>query len=113
MATFLDMSVENQDAYMKNLDNPRVGIPTDSLIIKDASGGIISIDNEFKRWISHATQIRDDARAGTDSPELQLAIKADKVTNYPVVKKVMDDLRSLRKNKYLLITNLKTASSEK
>jgi biopolymer transport protein ExbD len=43
---------------------------------------------------------------------LQIAIKADKLTNYPVVKKVMDDLRDMRKNRYLLITSLKTASSE-
>jgi len=29
-----------------------------------------------------------------------------------VVKKVIDDLRDMRKNRYLLITNLKTASSD-
>ncbi|MDR2682590.1 MAG: biopolymer transporter ExbD [Dysgonamonadaceae bacterium] len=112
MSAFLDMTIEKQDAYMRDLANPRVGIPTDSLEVKDALG-IISMDNEFKRWVSHATQIRDDARKGNpDMPELQIAIKADKETNYPVVKKVMDDLRALRKNRYLLITNLKTASSE-
>jgi biopolymer transport protein ExbD len=112
MSAFLDMTVEKQDAYMRGLENPRVGIPTDSLEIKDASG-IISKDNEFRRWVSHATQIRDEARKGNpDMPELQIAIKADKETNYPVVKKVMDDLRAMRKNRYLLITNLKTASSE-
>jgi biopolymer transport protein ExbD len=112
MSAFLDMSVEKQDAYMRDIVNPRVGIPTDSLEVKDALG-VISIDNEFKRWVSHATQIRDKARKGNpDVPELQIAIKADKQTSYPVVKKVMDDLRDMRKNRYLLITNLKTASSE-
>ncbi|MDR0865554.1 MAG: hypothetical protein LBO74_11565, partial [Candidatus Symbiothrix sp.] len=97
-----------------DVTNPRVGIPTDSVEVKDATG-VISKDNEFKRWIRYATQIRDDARKeNSDMSELQLAIKADKQTAYPVIKKVMDDLRSkeLRKNRYLLITNLKTASSD-
>jgi biopolymer transport protein ExbD len=115
MAAFLDLPVDKQDAYLMDVNNPRVGIPTDSVEVRDALGGTISKDNEFKRWIRYATKIRDDARKeNSDLPELQLAIKADKQTNYPIVKKVMDDLRSpeLRKNRYLLITNLKTASSD-
>ncbi|GHT02152.1 biopolymer transporter ExbD [Bacteroidia bacterium] len=115
MGTFLDMPTEKQDEYMRDIANPRVGIPTDSVAVKDDAGKEVSKDNEFKRWVRYATQIRDDARKyDSDLPELQLAIKADKETNYPVIKKVMDDLRSpeLRKNRYLLITNLKTASSD-
>jgi biopolymer transport protein ExbD len=114
MGAFLDLPTEKQDAYLLDVHNSRVGIPTDSVEVKDALG-VISKDNEFKRWIRYATQIRDDARkSNSDLSELQLAIKADKQTGYPVVKKVMDDLRSpeLRKNRYLLITNLKTASSD-
>ena len=114
MRDFLDMTVEKQDAFMRDIANPRVGIPTDSVQVKDALGGIISWDNEFKRWVMHATRIRDEYRKGNMEtiPELQIAIKADQTTNYPVVKKVMDDLREMRKNRYLLITNLKTASGE-
>ncbi|GHT72659.1 biopolymer transporter ExbD [Bacteroidia bacterium] len=114
MGTFLDMTTENQDKYMQEAGNPRVGIPTDSVEVKDTQGAVISRDNEFIRWISHATRIRNESKAiNPDLPELQLAIKADKETTYPVVKNVMDDLRSpgLRKNRYLLITNLKTASN--
>jgi biopolymer transport protein ExbD len=114
MGAFLDLPGDKQDAYLMDVTNPRVGIPTDSVEVKDAVG-VISKDNEFIRWIGYATRIREDARkANPEMPELQLAIKADKQTNYPVVKKVMDDLRSpgLRKNRYLLITNLKTASSD-
>ena len=113
MATFLDMPVDQQDAYMRNIANPRVGIPTDSVEIRDALGGVISMDNELKRWVNHATRLRDESRQGNlDMPELQIAIKADQSTNYPVIKKVMDDLRSMRKNRYLLITNLKVTSAE-
>jgi biopolymer transport protein ExbD len=102
MATFLDTPVDKQDAFLADVANLRVGIPTDTLEVKDALG-VISRDNEFKHWIAHATEI---------NPDGQIAIKADKQTNYPVVKKVIDDLRDMRKNRYLLITNLKTASSE-
>jgi len=113
MKDFLDMPVDRQDVHMRDAFSPWVGIPTDSVEVRDALGGIVSRDNEFMRWVSRATQIRDEARKeNPDMPELQIAIKADKETGYPVVKKVMDDLRTMRKNRYLLITNLRTASSE-
>jgi len=102
MSAFLDLPIDKQDAYLHDIANPRVGIPTDTVQLKDALG-VISMDNEFKRWVSHAT---------ANNSDLQIAIKADKKTNYPVVKKVIDDLRDLRKNRYLLITNLKTASND-
>ena len=101
MAAFLDLTAEQQAKYLKDLTNQRVGIPTDSVVVSDARG-IISQDNEFRRWVSYAT---------TKNPDLQIAIKADKSTNYPVVKKVIDQLGDMRKYRYLLITTLKTASN--
>ena len=99
MASFLDLPSDAQSEYLKDLENQRVGIPSDSLY--DARG-VISTDNEFKRWVTHAT---------LNNPDLLIAIKADKSTNYPVVKTVIDNLRDMRKNRYLLITTLKTASN--
>ena len=99
MASFLDLPSDQQDKYLKDLENQRVGIPTDQL--SDARGEIAT-DNEFKRWVTYAT---------SKNPDLLIAIKADKSTNYPVIKKVIDDLRDMRKNRYLLITTLKTASN--
>jgi len=99
MANFLDFPSDQQDKYLKDLENQRVGIPTDSL--SDVRG-VIATDNEFKRWVTYAT---------LKNPDLVIAIKADKTTNYPVVKKVIDDLRDMKKNKYLLITSLKTTSN--
>ena len=107
MSTFLDLPADQQAKYLKpaegqtDVDNPRVGIPTDSLTVSDARG-VISKDNEFKRWVTYAT---------SNNPDLQIAIKADKTTNYPVFKKVIDNLGEMRKYKYLLITSLKTASN--
>jgi len=102
MADFLNLPEDKQREFLKDLENKRVGIPTSDTEVTDG-GVVISADNEFKRWISHATRINSD---------LQIAIKADHLTGYPVVKEVMDNLRDMRKNRYLLITNLKTASSE-
>jgi len=71
------------------------------LAISDARG-LISQDNEFKRWVTYAT---------ANNKDLQIAIKADKSTTFPVVKKVIDELSAMRKYRYLLITSLKTASN--
>jgi biopolymer transport protein ExbD len=101
MANFLDLPSDQQEKYLKDLENQRVGIPTDSTVVQDARG-IISQDNEFRRWVNSATK---------NNPDLQIAIKADKTTNYPVVKKVIGDLSFLRQYRYLLITSLKTASN--
>ena len=99
MASFLDLPADQQDKYLKDLENKRVGIPTE--ILSDTRGQI-SGDNEFIRWVT---------RAKASNSDLKIAIKADKTTNYPVVKKVIDDLRDMRENRYLLITSLKTASN--
>jgi len=99
MAQFLDWPEDQQLKYMQDLENERVGIPTKEL---SDTRGVISQVNEFLQWVTIAT---------TNNSNLQIAIKADKGTVYPVVKTVMDDLRSIRKNRYLLITNLRTASS--
>jgi len=98
LASFLDLSETLQQKQMEELDNPRVGIPRGE---SSDERGSIAMDNEFLRWISHAT---------ANNSSLTIAIKADQNTNYPVVKGVIDDLRSIRKNKYLLITSLRTAS---
>jgi len=101
MANFLDLPSDQQDKYLKNLENQRVGIPTDTVPVSDTRG-IISQDNEFKRWVTYAK---------TKNPDLLIAIKADKSTNYPVVKKIIDQLGDMRYYRYLLITSLKTASN--
>jgi biopolymer transport protein ExbD len=114
MGLFLDLPMEAQDKYLKDLTSKRVGIPTDSVEVSD-SKGVISSDNEFKRWVSHAKRLNKERQIDqgvTDVSELRIAIKADQYSSYPVIKKVMDDLREMRENRYILITNLKTASAE-
>jgi len=102
MSAFLDLTPEQQNKYLKDLANQRVGIPTDSMVVSDARG-VISQDNEFRRWVTYAKK---------SNPDLKIAIKADKSTNYPVVKTVIDQLGDMREYRYLLITSLKTASNK-
>jgi len=103
MQTFLDLPTDKQDKEMKNKDNSRIGIPIEA--VQD-SRGLISSDNELERWV---------AAAIAENKDIKIAIKSDKETNYPVIKKIIDILRNdkLRQNKYLLITSLKQASDEK
>ena len=101
MGAFLDFSTDQQEKFLTDLENQRVGIPNDAM--NDARGTVISVDNEFIRWINSAT---------TKNPNLRIALKADKTTKYPVIKKVIDDLRSIKQNKYIMITSLRTTSNE-
>jgi hypothetical protein len=83
MKTFLDMKSEDRDRKENAL-----GIPCDSL------------DNQFKNWVSAARNVNKDYR---------IAIKGDKATAYPVIKKLMGTLQDLNENRYNLITSLENA----
>ena len=44
--------------------------------------------------------------------DMKLAIKADAATPYKTVKKMMSELQDMDRNRYFLITSLKTNSEE-
>jgi len=73
----------NPDYRDRPENNP--GIPCDS------------INNQFKNWVRFGKIVNKD---------LLIAIKADKVTPYPSIKKVMNSLQDIKENKYNLITSL-------
>ncbi len=81
LTKFLDMSVADQDDYLK-----QSGIPTDSL------------NNQLATWIRYATSVNSD---------LKIAIKADQTTPYPKVENVISTLQDLKQNRFNLITTLK------
>ncbi len=83
MKAWLDMSAQDRDKAENQL-----GIPCDSL------------NNQFKNWVSAAKSINKDAR---------IAIKGDRSTAYPVIKKLMGTLQDLNENRYNLITSLENA----
>ena len=84
-------------SYLSNPEEKRIEL------LSDAAAGIPtdSANDELKIWVKAAREA-----CGTD---MGIAIKADATTSYAVIKKVMDSLRSIRENKYNLITSLKNA----
>jgi len=113
LSAFLNLTGAEQDKFVQEQllipNNPNIGIPNDSINGRQRSftteQGVKKSYNEFQTWIRQARE-----EGGKD---LMLVIKADKTTSYEVIKSVMNDLRALRENKYLLVTNLRTASSDK
>jgi biopolymer transport protein ExbD len=85
LKSFIDLPSED-----KGMKENALGIPCDS------------INNQFKDWIRYAREV---------NPELVIAIKADRKTPYPKIKRVMNTLRELRENRYHLITNFEEAPS--
>jgi biopolymer transport protein ExbD len=83
MKPFLDMKAEERD----KAENA-IGIPCDSL------------NNEFKNWVSASRNV---------NKEFRIAIKGDRTTAYPVIKKLMGTLQDLNENRYNLITSLENA----
>ena len=86
LKAFLDLPSED-----KEMKENAMGIPCDS------------INNQFKNWVQFAREV---------NPKMVIAIKADRKTSYPKIKRVMSTLRELRENRYHLITNLEQAPSD-
>lgn len=85
---FLNLSLGEQDGFLRNVKNENVGVPTDT---------IISSKNELAIWIQTVADVNKD---------VAFAIKADQNTPYSDVKVVMSTLQDLKKNRYTLVTSL-------
>jgi biopolymer transport protein ExbD len=81
LSKFLDMSLQDQDDYLKT-----AGIPIDSA------------NNQLRSWITYATAA---------NPDLKIAIKADQDIPYIKIKDVIATLQDLRQNRFSLITVLR------
>lgn len=96
LAKWLDMDIETRDKFLE-----KAGIPIN--MNEDPNN-----PNEFQMWIK--------AAYNSLNPELQesmvrgkgIAIKADQTTPYSVVNVVMDNLQTIKMNKFSLMTALKT-----
>ncbi len=101
MKKFLNMSQTEQDKYISDMNNPGVGIPIDDN--KD-----LQKPNEFQIWM------RAIYSAGNENLQSQMkkgegiAVKADKDTPYETVHNVLDNLQTLKMNRFSLMTALKT-----
>ena len=106
---FLDMSVAEQDEVMKHLDNAIVGIPVDG-------NRDMNKPNEFQIWMRAIYNVAEANKdMGNDALASALrktgegiAVKADKDTPYSTIHDVLDNLQTLKLNKFSLMTALKT-----
>ena len=99
MKEWLNLEPDQRDKFLESEQNP--GVPIN--MNEDPNN-----PNEFQMWIR--------AAYNSVNPELQemmvkgrgIAIKADQTTPYSVVNVVMDNLQTMKMNKFTLMTALKT-----
>ena len=99
MKEWLNLEPDQRDKFLESEQNP--GVPIN--MNEDPNN-----PNEFQMWIR--------AAYNSLNPELQeamvkgrgIAIKADQTTPYSVVNVVMDNLQTMKMNKFTLMTALKT-----
>ena len=120
LPAFLNLSTAEQDKLMKDLNNPMLGIPING-------NRDLNKPNEFQIWMDALQRVaqdyRNDGRAVGASGETRtndrfydaikrtgegIAVKADKDTPYKTIHDVLDNLQTLKLNKFSLMTALKT-----
>ncbi len=100
MKEWLNLEPDQRDKFLESEQNP--GVPIN--MNEDPNN-----PNEFQMWVK--------AAYNSVNPELQesmvkgrgIAIKADQTTPYSVVNVVMDNLQTIKMNKFTLMTALKTS----
>ncbi|MBD5339554.1 biopolymer transporter ExbD [bacterium] len=109
MGEFLNLADEGQEGLTKMDEwlagedgNPNhiTGIP----ISKENSEDNL---NEFQMWIKAARQAGNDNLSQAMKDGMGVAIKADQNTSFEVVHMVMDNLQTIKQNKFTLLTALK------
>ncbi len=100
MKEWLNLEPDERDKFLESEQNP--GVPIN--MNEDPNN-----PNEFQMWIR--------AAYNSVNPELQeamvrgrgISVKADQTTPYSVVNVVMDNLQTMKMNKFTLMTALKTS----
>ncbi len=115
LGEFLDQPQAKQDELVDPSKNKNAGIPVDDN--KD-----LTTPNEFQIWMKAIYNVSGEVpatkNANGDTFENLIkrgegiALKADKETPYEVVHTVMDNLQTLKMNKFSLLTALKSEEQE-
>ena len=98
---FLAMSQADQDKYIADLTQKGVGIPI-------AENKDMEHLNEFQIWMRAIYNSGNDNLQKAMKKGEGIAVKADKDTPYDVVHDVLDNLQSLKMNRFSIMTALKT-----
>ena len=105
LKAFLEMPQTKQDEFISNMENPGAGIPVNDNRDLDKP-------NEFQIWM---TAIRNAAADGNEAMSSALrkgegiAVKADRGTSYDKVHNVLDNLQTLKMNRFTIMTALKSS----
>ncbi|MDD6669596.1 MAG: biopolymer transporter ExbD [Bacteroidales bacterium] len=98
---WLEMPQEKRDELIDPNKSEVAGIPID--MNED-----LSKPNDFQIWMRAAYNLSNDNLQGAIKDGKGIAIKADQTTPYSVVQVVMDNLQTMKMNKFTLMTALKT-----
>jgi len=98
---FLRMSQTEQDKVISDMTRKDVGIPVDDNRDLDKP-------NEFQIWMQAIYSSGNDNLQSAMKKGEGIAVKADKGTPYSTVHNVLDNLQTLKMNRFSLMTALKT-----
>ncbi len=98
---FLRMSQTEQDKFISDMNNPQAGIPIDD-------NQNLEKPNEFQIWMRAIYSSGNDNLQASMKKGEGIAVKAGKDTPYSIVHDVLDNLQTLKMNRFSLMTALKT-----
>ena len=98
---FLSLSQTEQDKFISDMNNKGVGIP-----INDNKD--MERLNEFQIWMRAIYNSGNDNLQKAMKKGEGIAVKADKDTPYNTVHDVLDNLQTLKMNRFSIMTALKT-----
>ena len=101
MEEWLSMSPDDRDKFIDPKENPNCGIPIDM-------NDDVNKPNEFQIWMKAAYNTSNDNLQTAIKQGKGIDVKADATTPYSIVQVVMDNLQTLKMNKFTLLTALKT-----
>jgi len=101
MEKFLRMSQTEQDKFISDMNNPEAGIRIDD-------NQNLEKPNEFQIWMQAIYSSGNDNLQSAMKKGEGIAVKAGKDTPYSIVHNVLDNLQTLKMNRFSLMTALKT-----
>ena len=107
MHEFLALKTEKQDEYLSDLDNPNVGIPLKEIVYTN-SDGLRDITNEFRIWMRAINNAGNSNLSQAIKSGEGIAVKADATTNYQTMHEVLDNLQTMKMNRFSVMTALKS-----
>ncbi len=107
MHEFLMLDQTKQDEWLGDIERKDTGIPFDEIRYTDQNGNQLTT-NEFQIWMraiynSSNSNIHDAIQKGEG-----IAVKSDRGTKFETIHKVLDNLQTIKMNKFSVMTALKT-----